>query len=98
MRTHDSVVNQATVGLMDTFLKINRVCFLHWPYPKEYYFRNRIQSNVRRKQAYWKYLDFIRSQSELSNSQYYRYSIDELLNDRYVVKSSIGKVFILFRF
>ena len=95
MRSHDSVVNQATVGLMDTFLKINRVRLMRWPYFKEYYFRNRIQSNVRRKQAYWRCLDFNRSKSDLSNSQYYRYSIDELLNDRYVVKSSIGKVFVI---
>ena len=71
MRRHNSIVSQVTVGLMETFIKINQ----------EYYFHNRIQSNVRRKQA----------QSEISNTEYYRYSINEILNDRYIIKSSIGK-------
>ena len=48
---------------------------------QEYYFHNRIQSNAKRKQA----------QSEVAHSAYYEYHTDECLNNRYYIKSSIGK-------
>ena len=31
-------------------------------------------------------------QTQVSNVQYYSYHLDECLNDRYTIKSSIGKV------
>lgn len=38
----------------------------------------------------------IHRQTQVSNVQYYNYHLDECLNDRYTIKSSIGKVVIVY--
>ena len=90
-----SILNRLTVELMDTFIHVNQVCsapfsLIH----RSTTFTTESSQMQNENKRTFSIPTVILRQTQVSNVQYYNYHLDECLNDRYVIKSSIGKVVI----